>query len=413
MSKKEKLKFTVIIPTRDRSDTLESSLRTCVSQDYDNLEIIVSDNFSQDKTKEVVESFKDSRIRYINTGKRLSMSHNWEFALSHVDGGYVMYLGDDDGILPGAFTELNEIINKTGCEAICWNCACYNWPCCINEHQRNTLAISLQTSLEERNSEQMLIDVINLKRTYLELPTLYRGLVSHHAIKKAMSKGIFFYSMTPDVYSAIALSCVLKTYYYSFKPYAMIGSSGHSIGRASFSSAHGLQAAAPKKFLSEDNIPFHSKLTLTSSLPIFMAESFLQAQDHIPSAKCFEINIKKVLQVAVEQVTSEPRSRYDTIIEAVKKIAHLNNLDHYLPQIISPHQGEIPDSKPMFEINISNGYAELDCTEFCVRNVYDASLLCKHVIVLGKLGHFKTHVIKNQIKKIPGTQRLYNLIKGR
>jgi hypothetical protein len=50
----------------------------------------------------VVASFKDPRIRYVNTGKHLSMSHNWEFALSHVEKGYVTFVGDDDGLLPGA-----------------------------------------------------------------------------------------------------------------------------------------------------------------------------------------------------------------------------------------------------------------------------------------------------------------------
>jgi glycosyltransferase involved in cell wall biosynthesis len=34
MNRTEKTKFTVIIPTRERCDVLESSLRTCVSQDY-------------------------------------------------------------------------------------------------------------------------------------------------------------------------------------------------------------------------------------------------------------------------------------------------------------------------------------------------------------------------------------------
>ena len=82
--------FTVVIPTRERCDTLEHTLRTCVMQEYTNLEIIVSDNYSQDHTREVVEYFKDSRIRYINTGKRISMSDNYEFALSHVKpNGYI------------------------------------------------------------------------------------------------------------------------------------------------------------------------------------------------------------------------------------------------------------------------------------------------------------------------------------
>ena len=74
-------KVTVIIPTRERRETLEKSLLTVTSQNYDNLQIIVSDNFSHDRTEEFVRSVKDERLRYLNTGARISMSANWEFAL--------------------------------------------------------------------------------------------------------------------------------------------------------------------------------------------------------------------------------------------------------------------------------------------------------------------------------------------
>jgi len=69
-------KFTVIVPTRERADVLGPALKTVVEQDYDNLRILVSDNFSNDSTRDMVESFRDPRIIYINTGKRLSMSLN-------------------------------------------------------------------------------------------------------------------------------------------------------------------------------------------------------------------------------------------------------------------------------------------------------------------------------------------------
>ena len=74
-------RISIIIPTRERCDTLKYTLKTCLIQDDGNLDIIVSDNFSQDATKGVVQSFSDKRIQYINPGKRLSMSHHWEFAL--------------------------------------------------------------------------------------------------------------------------------------------------------------------------------------------------------------------------------------------------------------------------------------------------------------------------------------------
>ena len=109
----ENPKITVIIPTRERAVVLENALRTVTSQDYKNLEIIVSDNYSMDGTDKVVEQAKDSRIRYLNTGKRLSMSHNWEFALSHVQDGWVTFIGDDDGLLPRAISRIAEIIQQT------------------------------------------------------------------------------------------------------------------------------------------------------------------------------------------------------------------------------------------------------------------------------------------------------------
>ena len=112
------VKFNVIIPTRERADVLLHCLRTVVMQDYEDLTIIVSDNFSQDNTRQVVDSFHDPRIKYVNTGKRVRMSHNFEFALSHVKDGWVTILGDDDGLLPDALTTVAGVIKKTGCQAI-------------------------------------------------------------------------------------------------------------------------------------------------------------------------------------------------------------------------------------------------------------------------------------------------------
>jgi glycosyltransferase involved in cell wall biosynthesis len=102
-------KITVIVPTRERCDVLQHCLQTLTMQDYQHLEILVSDNFSADATKEVVASAGDPRIRYINTGRRLSMSHNWEFALSHVRDGWVTFIGDDDGLPPGAIASVSDL----------------------------------------------------------------------------------------------------------------------------------------------------------------------------------------------------------------------------------------------------------------------------------------------------------------
>ena len=122
-NKNSAIKFTVIIPTRERPDTLKWALKTCTTQDYDNFEVIVSDNFSQDETRRVVEDAKDPRVRYLNTGKRISMTANFEFGLSHATGDYVCFIGDDDGLLPNALAELAQLLTGSEIDSRLLECA--------------------------------------------------------------------------------------------------------------------------------------------------------------------------------------------------------------------------------------------------------------------------------------------------
>ena len=145
MSNSKNNHFTVVIPTRERSDTLEHALHTCVIQDYDDLEILVSDNFSQDRTREVVESYKDPRIRYINTGRRLSMTDNFEFALSHVPSkGYVIYIGDDDGLLSDGIRGINAVIAGQRTQVLRWDSPYYWWPTAEKKHANQLVTSSMQ-----------------------------------------------------------------------------------------------------------------------------------------------------------------------------------------------------------------------------------------------------------------------------
>ena len=63
-------KISVIIPTYNRSQKLEKSIRSVLEQTYTDLEIIVVDDGSEDNTQEVVRSIQDRRIQY------LKLDHN-------------------------------------------------------------------------------------------------------------------------------------------------------------------------------------------------------------------------------------------------------------------------------------------------------------------------------------------------
>ena len=228
-------KFTIVIPTRERSATLKYTLKTCVSQDYDNLTIIVSDNFSRDRTKDIVQSFHDNRIKYVNTGKRLSMTDNWEFALRHVNDSYVTYLGDDDGLLPCAIEYISKRLTNCYFPAFVWKKAEYVWP---DDHSDGVLVIPFENDNYEYFSEKVLkrsLTVVNGKLwfPYIRLPVIYNAFVDSkilNAIKQ--DSGRFFWGVSPDVYSGFAILSKINTYVYSLFPFSVNGASRFSQGRS-------------------------------------------------------------------------------------------------------------------------------------------------------------------------------------
>jgi glycosyltransferase involved in cell wall biosynthesis len=282
---RNKIKFTIVIPTRERADTLVHTIASVLAQDYKNYEILISDNASQDNTSTLVAEFNDSRIRYVNTQVRLSMSHNWEFALNHVDDGWITFLGDDDALLPGALATVEKIIEETGTLAIRSNGCGYTWPSLLDGDYGN-LSLRLGNGYRRMNSARSLSRVMNGELHYNMLPMLYNGgFVDLSLIIRAKALTHRFYlSMTPDVYSAMVFALLTDEYIYSNEPLAINGASHHSGGTAAFESKKIDRNYNPaQKYWGEDNIPFHEYLPLLDkgtpvrSIAAHVYEAYLQA----------------------------------------------------------------------------------------------------------------------------------------
>ena len=93
----------VIIPTFNRPEYFKLALESALNQTYRNIEVIVSDNSTNDETEQLMQDYlaTDSRIKYFRH-KDFTANDNWNFArhYNNPDAEYVNWLMDDDLFYP-------------------------------------------------------------------------------------------------------------------------------------------------------------------------------------------------------------------------------------------------------------------------------------------------------------------------
>lgn len=309
--------FTVIIPTRERADTLEHALRTCTAQNYDNLQIIVCDNASKDHTRDVVIAANDPRIRYINPGRRLSMMENFEFAFSHASHGYVFSMGDDDGLARGAIIKADRIIEETSCQALISDFAHYMWPN-MEGSAAGQLVFSRKSGHEIRLCQRDLNQVLYSRRAFNHLPCIYYGFIQADVLNQLRQMhGKLFMSNIVDLFSSIAISLQIKQYAFSFEPLAINGTSSRSNG-AAFMQISGNQVE--KEFWDRENVrtslpPFQT----TASIKMMLAEACYALKSiQSPLYERLNLDLLTILKHAHLDVSLYRRSGIDaSIIEQI------------------------------------------------------------------------------------------------
>ncbi len=227
------VKFSVVIPTRERATTLRHALLTCLDQDFDDYEVIVSDNQSSPATKAVVDEIASPRVRYVRTPQLLAMSSNWDFGISQARGDYVLLLGDDDGLLGHALAVLDKLTREHPGRVVRWDTVYYTWPSFAVPEQADYLRVPLNRGLKELDGMQTIEAVIRFRSLYTALPMFYNALVPRAVIERLKARtGRVFPHPVPDVYSGFAVAAVAGSFLSCELPLSISGQSGASNGVA-------------------------------------------------------------------------------------------------------------------------------------------------------------------------------------
>ena len=75
---------------------LREALKSVINQHFKNWELIFFDNYSTDKSKNICKQYKDKRIKYFKSHKKIELGLARKKALAKAKGNYIAFLDVDD-----------------------------------------------------------------------------------------------------------------------------------------------------------------------------------------------------------------------------------------------------------------------------------------------------------------------------
>jgi glycosyltransferase involved in cell wall biosynthesis len=113
-------KLSVLIPVYNEEKTIKTCIDRVLSANTLNmeLEVIVSDNNSTDKTKEILKSIKDPRVKIFFKEKNEGKGSNIKNALSHASGEIILFQDADLEYSPESFEDLLNPFFKSEADVV-------------------------------------------------------------------------------------------------------------------------------------------------------------------------------------------------------------------------------------------------------------------------------------------------------
>lgn len=121
---KQELLVSVLMLTYNHKDFISQSLESIIMQNYNNIEIIIGDDASTDKTQEILKEYQKKYpdiIKLILHPTNLGITKNSNSVLNECNGKYIFFLAGDDLMLPGKIQKQVEFMEKNHQCSLCYH----------------------------------------------------------------------------------------------------------------------------------------------------------------------------------------------------------------------------------------------------------------------------------------------------
>ena len=240
------MRFSILLPTRNGDNFLDNCIRSILEQDHADFELIISDNANTDATPDIIRTFSsDPRLTVVHQKKPIPVSDNWTAALQASCGDYVLMMGDDDYLLPGALQQLDEtLIRHSDPDCVLYNGYSYVTPNAIADNPESYWAREHYHYGPDFNREGVIdrtrrLDIVcDMFRFRPRIPlNMQTTLFARRAIEKEC--GGVFRAPFPDHYLLNALLIASDTWIYQPKKLVIVGVTPKSFGHYFYSQKAG------------------------------------------------------------------------------------------------------------------------------------------------------------------------------
>ncbi len=222
--------FSILIPTYNRASLLPLAIESVLRQTFEDFELIVSNGGSTDNTREVVTSFGDGRIKYLEAETRLSMADNYQRALDHSTGEFIIFFSDDDAFVPSMLERVQRVINDREAKMVVFNTAFYYHESFYDFYTtlaKNSLLflpysgevrpVSSQHALEQMFAR---FELVRIPKDKKHFHPFIGNIVCHRSvIDEIIQKSPSLFPMVPvDIYPVAMMLGLVGEYYHLNEP---------------------------------------------------------------------------------------------------------------------------------------------------------------------------------------------------
>lgn len=203
---------TIVIPAYNYQSFLPETLNSVLAQKYQNFELIVVDDGSTDKTKDVVAEFlaKDPRIKYFyQSNAGLSAARN--LGIKNAGGEYIQFLDADDLLSNSKLSLQVEDMEKDAKIDISYTMA-YYFEDGTEEKLYKSIALKQDDWMPKLNGSGYEVLEMLVKQNIMPVNS---ALIRASSLKKVGFFDMFLKSLEDwDFW----VSCAFKDFYFSFLP---------------------------------------------------------------------------------------------------------------------------------------------------------------------------------------------------